>query len=66
MTRARIMAKIRKEEAMIEDKKLKQKLEQLRSRFKTVHSHFFSSKHRLKIVINKRTILFKIEKTVDA
>ena len=32
MTRARLMAKIRKEEAMIEDKKLKQKLEQLRSR----------------------------------
>jgi len=32
MTRARLMAKIRKEEKMIEDKKLKQKLEQLRSR----------------------------------
>ena len=32
MTRARLMAKIRKEERMIEDKKLKQKLEQLRSR----------------------------------
>ncbi len=32
MTRARLMAKIRKEEKMIEDKRLKQKLEQLRSK----------------------------------
>ena len=32
MTRAKLMAKIRKEEKLIEDKKLKQKLEQLRSR----------------------------------
>ena len=32
MTRARLMAKIRKEEKIIEEKKLKQKLEQLRSR----------------------------------
>ncbi len=32
MTRARLMAKIRKEERMIEDKRLKQKLEQLRSK----------------------------------
>ena len=32
MTRARLMAKIRMEERMIEDKWLKQKLEQLRSK----------------------------------
>lgn len=32
MTRARLLAKIRKEEKMIEDKRLKQKLEQLRSK----------------------------------
>ena len=32
MTRARLMAKIKKEEKMIEDKRLKQKLEQLRSK----------------------------------
>lgn len=32
MTRARLMAKIRKEEKMIEDKRLKQKLQQLRSK----------------------------------
>ncbi len=32
MTRAKLMAKIRKEERMIEDKRLKQKLEQLRSK----------------------------------
>ena len=32
MTRARLMAKIRKEERMIEDKRLKQKLDQLRSK----------------------------------